>query len=82
MIPGKSNVMYFTPTKEGSYLGKCAELCGELHGYMLFNVKVVSEEEYDAHIQKLRDLGQTGELDESYDRAVTSQYADATTEEN
>jgi len=82
VFPYMTNTFQVVPEEEGTYLGKCAELCGELHGYMLFNVKVVSEEEYDAHIQKLRDLGQTGELDESYDRAVTSQYADATTEEN
>ena len=42
MIPGKTNYMYFTPEREGTYTGKCAELCGEYHSLMLFNVKVVS----------------------------------------
>ena len=45
-IPGKTNYMYFTPEKEGTFTGKCAELCGEYHSLMLFNVKVVSEGEY------------------------------------
>ncbi|WP_448629260.1 hypothetical protein [Cellulomonas soli] len=35
---------------------------------MLFNVKVVSQEEYDAHMQDLRDAGQTGELGLEYSR--------------
>jgi cytochrome c oxidase subunit 2 len=59
-IPGKSNYMYFTPQKEGTYAGKCAELCGEYHSLMLFNVEVVSEAEYEAYIQSLADAGQTG----------------------
>ena len=29
---------------------------------MLFNVKVVSQEEYDQHMQELRDQGNTGQL--------------------
>lgn len=60
MIPGRTNHMYFTPLKEGVYMGKCAELCGEYHSLMLFQVKVVSEAEYDAYLQSLADKGQTG----------------------
>ena len=62
MIPGQTNHWYVTPEKEGSYRGKCAELCGEYHSLMLFTVKVVSQSEYDAYIQSLRDAGQTGQL--------------------
>jgi cytochrome c oxidase subunit 2 len=35
---------------------------------MLFNVKVVSREEYDDYIQSLRDAGQTGSLGLEYSR--------------
>ena len=59
-IPGKSNYMYFTPQEEGTYAGKCAELCGQYHSLMLFNVEVVSEAEYEEYIQSLVDAGQTG----------------------
>ena len=62
MIPGRTNTFQVTPTREGTYAGKCAELCGEFHSGMLFNVKVVSQAEYDAHMSDLRDAGQTGEL--------------------
>ncbi|MFC5791546.1 cytochrome c oxidase subunit II [Agromyces tardus] len=68
MIPGKTNYMYVTPTREGTYAGKCAELCGEYHSLMLFNVKVVSESEYQDYIQSLRDKGQEGQLSSEYDR--------------
>ncbi|AWB89131.1 cytochrome c oxidase subunit II [Salinibacterium hongtaonis] len=59
-VPGKSNHMYFVPEKEGEYMGKCAEFCGEYHSLMLFKVKVVSQAEYDDYIQSLVDAGQTG----------------------
>lgn len=69
LIPGKSNVMYFTPTKEGSYLGKCAELCGEYHYQMLFKVDVVSEAEFEAFIADLKaDPASQGILGHEYDR--------------
>ncbi|TFV99165.1 aa3-type cytochrome oxidase subunit II [Leifsonia flava] len=68
MFPGKTNYMYVTPEREGTYKGKCAELCGEYHSAMLFNVKVVSEAEYESHIQDLRDAGFEGQLGAEYDR--------------
>ncbi len=58
-----------TPLREGTYAGKCAELCGEWHSSMLFNVKVVSEQEYQQHIEDLRAAGQTGLLSDAYDRS-------------
>ncbi len=68
MIPGRTNTFQVTPTREGIYRGKCAELCGEEHSAMLFNVAVVSQEEYDAHMDELREKGQTGSLGLEYSR--------------
>jgi cytochrome c oxidase subunit 2 len=68
VFPGHTNHMYFTPTKVGTYKGKCAELCGEFHSMMLFNVKVVEQAEYDAHMAQLAAKGNVGQLDERYDR--------------
>ena len=70
VIPGRTNVFQIIPTREGVYAGKCAELCGEHHSGMLFNVAVVSREEYDAQMQELRDAGQTGELGSDLDRGL------------
>ncbi len=67
-FPGKTNYMYFTPQREGTYQGKCAELCGEYHSMMLFNVKVVSRAEFDSQMAALAAKGNTGQLDSSYDR--------------
>ena len=68
MFPGKTNYMSIVPEREGTYAGKCAELCGEYHSLMLFNVEVVSQGEYDDYIDSLRDLGQEGQLSSEYDR--------------
>ncbi len=68
MFPGRTSHLQFIPQEEGTYQGKCAELCGEYHSAMLFNVKVVSREEYDAYIESLRDAGQTGSIGLEYNR--------------
>lgn len=68
MFPGVTNKMYFTPMKEGTYVGKCAELCGEYHSMMLFNVKVVSQAEYDSQMASLAARGNVGQLSTEYDR--------------
>lgn len=65
-IPGKDNYEYFTPTKLGTFAGKCAELCGDYHSRMLFEVKVESQADYDAYIQSLVAKGQTGILGPKY----------------
>lgn len=62
VIPGKHNSFDVTPTKEGVYLGKCAELCGTYHAVMVFNVHVVSEAEYNAYLKGLAAKGQTGSI--------------------
>ncbi len=62
VIPGRLNSFDVTPTKEGTFLGKCAELCGTYHAAMLFNVHVVSEAEFNAHLKELKAQGATGEL--------------------
>lgn len=66
MIPGKINHEYFTPLKEGTYAGKCAELCGQYHSLMLFQVKVVSQAEYDTQMNALAAAGNTGVLGADY----------------
>ena len=68
LIAGKTNSFQITPKVEGLYEGKCAELCGEYHSSMLFNVNVVSREEYDAHIAELKENGQEGSLGLEYSR--------------
>jgi cytochrome c oxidase subunit 2 len=61
VIPGRVNHYVITPTRTGTFAGKCYELCGVYHSRMLFEVHVVSREEYDEHLQALEDAGATSE---------------------
>ena len=62
VIPGKMNVFELTPNKTGTFIGRCAELCGTYHAQMLFDVKVVSRAEFDQHMADLKAKGQIGTL--------------------
>ena len=62
-MPGRKNAFEVTPDRIGTFAGKCAELCGVDHARMLFDVKVVTRAEYDAHIKQLKSIGQSGVLD-------------------
>jgi len=61
VLPGRTNTFDVTPTKEGVYSGKCAELCGTYHAAMIFNVHVVSEAEYNEYLKGLAERGNIGE---------------------
>ena len=69
MIPGRTNRFQIVPTQEGTFAGKCAELCGTYHSAMLFNVKVVPRSEYESHVAELRAAGQTGLLNNTLNRS-------------
>lgn len=60
VIPGKVNSFDMTPTETGVFRGKCTELCGTYHSAMLFNVHVVSEQEYTTYLKSLAAKGQIG----------------------
>lgn len=47
VVPGINNTMWFEATKEGTYDILCAEYCGERHAYMLAEVDVVPEADYE-----------------------------------
>jgi cytochrome c oxidase subunit 2 len=60
VVPGRNNHFTLTPNRTGTFEGRCAELCGVYHSRMLFNVKVVDQAAYDAHMQELATQGNTG----------------------
>jgi len=60
VIPGRNNHFSFTPTRTGWYAGRCAELCGVYHSRMLFNVHIVSHNQYVAYLHHLQAEGNTG----------------------
>jgi len=63
IVPGRLNELTVTPNKLGVFPGKCAELCGTDHARMIFDVKVVTRAEFDAHIADLKARGQSGIID-------------------
>jgi cytochrome c oxidase subunit 2 len=71
VVSGVRNKFQVVPERVGDYRGKCAELCGEYHSEMLFNVKVVPQAEFDAHIAQLRAKGNVGTLDSNLGRTYT-----------
>ncbi|QGG43192.1 cytochrome c oxidase subunit II [Aeromicrobium yanjiei] len=60
VVPGKINSFDLSPTREGTFTGRCAELCGVYHSRMIFKVNVVSRADYDKHIAELKADGQIG----------------------
>jgi len=54
VVPGRMNTFEITVTKMGTYVGRCAELCGEKHDRMDFSVNVVSDADYQSYLTKLK----------------------------
>jgi cytochrome c oxidase subunit 2 len=51
-IPGVTNHLRWLPERTGVFEGKCAELCGLQHTAMVFQVEVLSGEEYDSWVEE------------------------------
>ena len=62
---GRNNVFEVTVNKEGSYVGRCAELCGTYHAFMNFQVTAVSGDDYDAYLAARKEGKSTAEALES-----------------
>lgn len=52
VVPGHPNVFTIVPTKLGTYHGQCAQFCGLWHSNMTFELKIVSEAEFQAWVQQ------------------------------
>jgi cytochrome c oxidase subunit II len=50
VVPGRHNQFEVTPSRRGTFAGRCAELCGTYHSRMIFTVKIVSPEDYRRYI--------------------------------
>ena len=58
LVPGRITELRITPTLEGNYKVRCAELCGTSHAFMEKPVIVSSQADYDAWIAKQAELAQ------------------------
>ena len=52
LVPGQVQELRITPTEEGEYKTRCAEICGTSHAYMISDVRVVSAAEFDDWVQE------------------------------
>lgn len=58
-IPGRTNVLEFTPSRTGTFEGKCAELCGVEHALMRTSVEVLPDQEFEQWLAGgVEDLGE------------------------
>lgn len=49
-MPGRTTRLVFTPDSVGTFLGQCAEFCGESHANMRLRLMVDSPEEFEAWV--------------------------------
>jgi len=62
-MPGQSNVIKTEALEEGTYQGYCAEFCGVAHSQMYFEIKVVSQSEYEQYIEEQQSGGSESSSD-------------------
>ena len=53
----QNNQFQFTPAVRGAYVGRCAELCGTYHSQMNFELRVVSDSDYQRYLNALAGFG-------------------------
>lgn len=46
-VPGRLNETWFKAEREGTFYGQCDQLCGQGHGFMPVEVRVVSKADFD-----------------------------------
>ncbi|HSY15079.1 MAG TPA: cytochrome c oxidase subunit II [Jatrophihabitantaceae bacterium] len=55
----RDNQFEITATTDGSYVGRCAELCGTYHSQMNFEVRVVEPQVFQKYLAALAQVGPT-----------------------
>ncbi len=53
----RDNQFEITPTSTGSFVGRCAELCGTYHSQMNFEVRVVDPSVFQSYLAALKQIG-------------------------
>ncbi len=54
-IPGRLNEVWFEAEETGTFYGQCSELCGTNHGFMPIAIKVVTQDEFNAWVEKAKE---------------------------
>ena len=73
LVPGRITQLRVTPTREGNYKVRCAELCGTSHAYMEKPVVISSQEEFDAWMAvKLKEAETASQTPEGRGQALVA----------
>jgi cytochrome c oxidase subunit 2 len=75
----QDNKFEFTATSTGSFVGRCAELCGTYHSQMNFEVRVVEPAVYQTYLDALQAAGQADPTRQSTALAAAGMAPFATT---
>ena len=59
LVPGRFTELVITPTREGNYKVRCAELCGTSHAYMEKPVIITSKDEYNTWLAQELEIAKT-----------------------
>jgi len=74
IVPGRLTEYRINPSVEGSYKVRCAELCGASHSYMLANIQVVSQNDFDDWVaERVAEALAAAQTPESRGQALTVQ---------
>ncbi|GAB4423426.1 MAG: cytochrome c oxidase subunit II [Anaerolineales bacterium] len=74
IVPGIVTEYRITPSEEGTYTVRCAELCGAQHAYMLGTIQVVSRSEFEQWVtQKQAEAAEAAKNPESRGEALITQ---------
>jgi cytochrome c oxidase subunit 2 len=80
VFPGSQvNTFEIVANQRGAYVGRCAELCGTYHSQMNFELRVVSNDDYQRYLAKLVELGNADPDRQSKALAAIGQPPEATT---
>ena len=74
VVPGRVTEYRVTPTLEGSYKVRCAELCGTSHAYMENPVIVNSQADYDAWIVEQVKIAEASKTPEGQGKVTATKY--------
>jgi cytochrome c oxidase subunit II len=74
VVPGRITEYRITPTLEGDYKVRCAELCGTSHAYMESPVIVESQASYDAWVVEQIKIAEESKTPEGQGKILATQY--------
>ncbi len=74
VVPGRITEYRITPIREGSYMVRCAEICGTSHSYMEKPVVVVSKDDFGTWVTQQQAVAAAAQTPESRGQNLAQTY--------